>query len=107
MKIIEFFKRRVEENLDFKFYLSTTITCKSLNLTFHKAINQKGDFVWINKEDFPKRDNESFYLTILNKLEGLDITTMIANSFNLFMNRQDFYSQYTFVKKVKNNENNI
>ena len=101
MKITRFFKKETEENLDLKFYLSTCVTNKRINTTFYKAINWKGNFVWISKEGLPERDNESFYLTILSKLEGSNIPTMIASSFNLFMNRQDFYSQYTFVKKMK------
>lgn len=91
--------------LDHKFYFNTVIINKDINLTFHKAINEKGEFVWIEKSGlWEVKENESFYLMILSCLKNISFERMIALSSNLFMNRQDFYSQYTFVKKIKHNE---
>lgn len=92
-------------NLDYKFYFNTVIINKDINLTFYKAINGKGKFVWIEKSGLLKaKENESFYLMILSCLKNISFERMIALSFNLFMSRQDFYSQYTFVKNIKHNE---
>lgn len=92
-------------NLDLKFYFNTVITNKDINLTFYKAINKKGEFVWIEKSGLLEaKENESFYLMILSCLKNISFERMIALSFNLFMSRQDFYSQYTFVKNIKRNE---
>ncbi len=93
------------KDLDRKFYFNTVITNEDINLTFYKAINKKGEFVWIEKSNLLEaKENESFYLMILSSLKNISFEKMIALSFNLFMNRQDFYSQYTFVKKIKHNE---
>lgn len=92
----------MKTDLDNEFYFSTAIACEGKNLIFYKAINQKGKFVWINKDHFPESGEQSFYLTIISDLKScLSAGNLIANSFNLFKNRQDFYSRYTFVSKVK------
>lgn len=91
-------------NLDRKFYFETEIVHKGLNIIFCKAINRRGEFVWVEKNFFLEKPDEEFYLIILPRLDDPHVETMFAWSFNFFRNRQDFYSQYTFVRKVKKHE---
>lgn len=100
--------RRVEpDKLDsnLKFHYETCISLKwsrGDNLLLHKAVNVNGEFAWIDKRYFPENDNEEFYLIIVRDLNSYSsFDDLIALSFNLFRNRQDFYSKYTFVKTVK------
>ncbi len=89
-------------DLNLKFKYKTKIVCKINNLCLHKAINQKGKFLWIDKSGFPKDAKKEFYLTIISDLNLSKFSSnLTAYSFNFFDNLQDFYSKYTFVKSVK------
>ena len=97
-----FFAKKKKEDLNKQFFFSTKIIDKECGIIFYKAINRKGEFVWIDKCDFPaERDDSEFYLTIIADLNQFFIERLISNSFNMFRSREEFYNQYSFVKEVK------
>jgi hypothetical protein len=111
MKILRFFKKNKinkslskKECLNKKFFFDTKFSYGE-DFIFDKAINYKGEFVWIRRGDLPHiEDNQAFYLTIIKDLNTICLPKMISSSFNLFRSRKDFYDQFTFVKEIKKHE---
>lgn len=104
-KFFSLFGKNKKLDLNLEYRDSVAIKHEGTKIIFYKAIDQKGRFVWISKSEFPDDERKSFYLTILRDLNfGTTGWDLISKSFNLFYNRQDFYSRYTFVKNVKKHE---